>query len=115
MALNKLAIGIRIREIRENIFHETRACFSERCGLKESHIGQIERGEILVSLISLDKIAIATGIDVDYFLYGKGSNKNLNVRKNIDIYLNRSTKDELNMYFKCISTIKNFIYKNNEK
>ena len=111
MALEKLSIGIRIRNVREKIFHETRASFAERCGLKESHVGQIERGEILVSLRSLDKIASATGIDVDYFLYGKGSNKNLDVRKNIDVYLNHSTKDELKMYFKCISSIKSFIYK----
>ena len=113
MALEKLLIGIRIRDVREKIFHETRANFAERCGLKESHVGQIERGEILVSLRSLDRIASATGIDVDYFLYGKGSNKNLDIRKNIDIYLNRSTKDELKMYFKFMSTIKSFLHKNN--
>ena len=65
-------------------------------GLKESHVGQIERGEILISLRSLDKIANATGVDIDFFLYGKNGNKNLDIRKNIDMYLNRSDKDELN-------------------
>ena len=44
-------------------------------GLKESHVGQIERGEILISLRSLDKIANATGVDIDFFLYGKNGNK----------------------------------------
>ena len=110
MALDKLMIGTHIRTIRENIFHETRSCFADRCQLKESHIGQIERGEILVSLVSLDKIASATGTDVDYLLYGKGSNKNLEMRKNIDNYLNHSSKEELKMYFKCISSIKNFVF-----
>ena len=112
MASDKLAIGIRIREIREKTFNETRASFADRCGLKESHVGQIERGEILISLRSLDKIANATGVDIDFFLYGKNGNKNLDIRKNIDIYLNRSGKDELKMYFKCISNIKSFLYKN---
>ena len=111
MALDSLSIGTRIRDVRENQFQETRALFAERCGLKESHIGQIERGEILISLRSLDKISIATGVSIDYYLYGKGSNKNLDVRKNIDIYLNHSSKEELKMYFKFISTIKSFIYK----
>lgn len=81
-------------------------------GLKESHVGQIERGEILISLCSLDKIVIATGVDVDFFLYGKNGNKNLEIRKNIDMYLNHSGKDELKMYFKCISNIKSFLNKN---
>lgn len=69
-------------------------------------------GEILVSLVSLDKIAKSTGTDVDFLLYGKGSNKNLEMRKNIDNYLNHSSKEELKVYFKCISSIKSYFYSN---
>lgn len=112
MALDKLTIGIRIRSIREDRFKETRANFADRCGLKESHIGQIERGEILISLKALDKIVRATGESMDFILYGKDTNKNLQVRKNIDMFLNHSSKDELKMYYECMSSVKKFFYKN---
>ena len=60
MALDKFRIGMRIRYIRE-LFNETRAFFSVRCDLTESHLGQIERGEILPSISALDKIATNCG------------------------------------------------------
>lgn len=34
MALDRLAIGTRIREIREKTFNETRASFADRCRIK---------------------------------------------------------------------------------
>ena len=108
MALDQLLIGTRIREIREKRFGETREQFADRCGLKDTHIGQIERGEILVSLKSLDKIAFATGENIDYILYGKCTNQNLQIRKNIDLCLNHSSKEELKLYFDCISSFRKF-------
>ena len=71
MALDKVIIGSRIKKIREDIFEESRNQFGKRCNLTERHIGQIERGDFLISLQSLDLIASATGLDVDYILYGK--------------------------------------------
>ena len=68
MALDKILIGTRIRKIREEIFEETRERFAKRCDLTERHIGQLERGDFLLSIQTLDKIAIATGIDADYIL-----------------------------------------------
>lgn len=113
MSLNRLQIGVRIRNIRENIYKETRAVFAERCGLTESHMGQIERGVILPSLQALDKICCICGADLNYILYGKKENNN--IRKTLDIYLDRSTNEELKMYFKCIASIKNYCYNIDEK
>ena len=63
MALDKILIGARIRELRELILEETREEFAKRCNLSdERYIGQLERGEFLPSLESLYKIADATGV-----------------------------------------------------
>lgn len=59
MALDKIVIGARVRKIREEFFEESRDKFSKRCNLTERHIGQIERGDFLVSLNALDCISSA--------------------------------------------------------
>lgn len=109
MALDKIIIGARIRRIREEIFEESRDKFGKRCNLTERHIGQIERGDFLISLQSLDMIASATGIDVDYILYGKGENNKLQIRNNLYSIIDKSNKEELKMYYKCICTIKGYV------
>ena len=109
MALDKIVIGARIRKMREEIFEESREKFGRRCNLSERHIGQIERGDFLLSLSSLDMIASSTGIDVDYILYGKGENSKLQIVENLHNIIERSNKEELKMYYKCICVIKNYI------
>ena len=111
MALDKVMIGARIRKIREEIFEESRDKFGKRCDLTERHIGQIERGDFLISLSSLDMIASATGIDTDYILYGKGENNKLQISENLHSFIDRSDKEELKMYYKCICTIKSYMSK----
>lgn len=111
MALDKVLIGSRIRKIREEMFEESREKFAKRCNLTERHIGQVERGDFLISLHSLDKITSAIGIDVDYILYGKGEKNKLNIRDNLNAIMDRSNKEELKMYYKCICTIKEYINK----
>lgn len=113
MDLDKISIGARIRKIREDIYHETRQLFAERCALSENHLGKLERGEILISIATLDKICSRAGIKTDYILYGKCENKHLNIRKTIDNFLDKSSKEELKMYFKFISAIKSFIKTDN--
>lgn len=109
MALDKIAIGARIRKIREEIFEESRDKFGKRCDLTERHIGQIERGDFLVGLNSLDNIVSSTGTDVDYILYGKGENSKLQIRETLHDIIDRSDKEELKMYYKCITTIRSYI------
>lgn len=111
MALDKIIIGNRIRKIREEIFEESRKEFAKRCNLTERHIGQIERGEFLVGLHTLDKISSLTGIDVDYILYGKGENNKLQIKESMQTLIDRADKEELKMYYKCITTIRSYVIK----
>lgn len=111
MGIDRISVGARIRKVREEIFCETRQLFAERCSLSENHLGKLERGEILVSISTLDKICSSSGVTTDYILYGKCKNNHLSIRRTIDNYLDKSTKEELNMYFRFISTIKSFIGK----
>lgn len=108
MALDKVLIGVRIRNIRENIFEESRKDFANRCDLNERYIGQLERGEFLLSLQVLDKISVSTGIDTNYILYGKGKNNNLRIKNNLMEIIENADKEELKVYYKCIVAIKKF-------
>lgn len=111
MALDKVMIGTRIRKIREEFFEESRKDFAKRCNLTERYIGQLERGEFLVSLPTLDKIISATGIDTDFILYGKGENSKLKIKETLETLIDRADKEELKMYYKCITTIKSYVVK----
>lgn len=111
MALDKILIGNRIRKFREETFEESRKEFAIRCNLTERYIGQIERGEFLLSLTNLDKISDATGIDTDYILYGKGENNNLKIKENLTNIIDRADKDEIKAIYKCVSTIKGYLNK----
>lgn len=108
MELDTIKIGTRIRNIREELFHETRLLFAERCGLTENHLGRLERGGLVISISALNKICTATGVSSDYILYGKSENNKLNTRKTIDRYLDHSSKKELKMYFRLISSLKGY-------
>ena len=62
MALDKILIGARIRELREQIIGESREEFAQRCDLgTDRYVGQLERGEFYPSIEVLYKIAYATG------------------------------------------------------
>ena len=115
MSLDKLVIGTRIRKIREEFFEESRVHFAKRCNLTERHIGQLERGDFLISLHSLDKIVSATGIDINYILYGKNDNNKIQIKNNLHHLIDLSDKEELKMYYKCITSIKGYIHKEKKK
>ena len=115
MALDKVMIGARIRKIREEVFNESRDKFGNRCELTERHIGQVERGDFLISLKSLDKITSATGVEADYILYGKGENDKIEVKKNLINIIDKSNHEELNVIYQCITTIRSYINKKNIK
>lgn len=114
MALDKVLIGTRIRKIREELLEESRKDFAKRCDLTERHIGQIERGEFLLQLTTLDKIAVATGADTNYILYGKGENDKLTTKKSLQTIIDTADKEELKMYYKCIATIRGYVNNNNK-
>ena len=113
MVLDKINIGMRIRKVIEENYHETRQIFAERCGISENHLGKLEYGSLMISIVTLNKICTASGANPNYILYGECENKNLKIRKTIDNFLDNSNKQELKMYFKFISTIKSYL--NTEK
>ena len=111
MAIDKLAIGQRVRYIREEIYKETRSDFSYRCSITETHLGQIERGEILASLNALDKIATCTNTEMDFLLYGKKRENEFPVEQHLKKLIENSSEEKLDMYFKCISAIEMYLKK----
>ena len=54
-------------------------------------------------------------MDVDYILYGKTEENKSNLAKTLSNVINRSDKDELRVYYKCICTIKSYINKKNKR
>ena len=111
MALDKVLIGERVRKIREELLGESRSSFAKRCNLTERHVGQIERGEFLISLPTLDNIASATGVDADFILYGKENNNKLKMKETLATLIDIADKDEVQMYYRCITTIKTYVTK----
>ena len=109
MELDKIIIGERVRKLREEVLNETRKEFSKRCGITERHIGQIERGEFLIGLKTLNKIVEVTGVKADYILYGEGINVDTQIKYILDNIINKASEEELNMYYKFITTINTYI------
>jgi len=105
VALDKVIIGERIRKIREETLNESRKNFALKCGLTERYIGQIERGDFLISLKMLDKIATAISIDIDYILYGKAENDKYNTRQALHNIIDKCDKKQVDMFYKCLTTM----------
>ena len=55
--------GRRIRELRERA-RWSQERFAEACGLHRTYIGGIERGERNVSLVNIERIAMALGMPI---------------------------------------------------
>lgn len=111
MAIDKIKVGVRIRNIREINFKETREIFAERLNVSTGYLGKIERGEILISLKLLEKITKIAGVSADYILFENKKEKLSYVRRNINFILDSCTEDELKVYFKVIMTIQGYVLK----
>ena len=111
MGLNKILIGDRIREIRENLLQETRANFAEKCDISERYMSEIERGKTMVNVFVLDKIKTMTGTSCDYILYGECNNQRLQIITNLHYIINTSDIEELQIYYKNICNFKSYMCK----
>lgn len=65
-----LAVGMRIREMREAL-HMTREQFSRLCGISDSFLAAVERGEKSITSRTLYKISTNAHVSVDYLIFGK--------------------------------------------
>ena len=115
MEINLLEVGKRVRQIKEEVFDESRRQFCKRCDLSEKHLATIERGDVQIKLNTLNKIISATGTDANYILYGNNNNKNLQVFTNLQNIMNRSDKEELEMYYKCIVAFRSYMIKKEDE
>lgn len=114
MALDKVLIGERVRKVREEIFEDSRKQFAQRCDLTERYIAQVERGEFIPSIQNLDKIATSTSIEMDYFLYGKSKKTTSYVKEQLHTFIDRCDNAQAKMIFSCLSTMRNYYFKNNK-
>lgn len=112
MALDKVLIEERVRKIREDILGETRKKFAQRCGVSDRYIAQIERGEFVPSIKNLDKIATATSVEMDYILYGKNDKAISHIKEQLYTLIDRCDIEQAQMIFTCLSTMKNYYFKN---
>lgn len=55
--------GRRVRELRQ-LAGLSQERFAERCGLHRTYIGAVERGERNISLVNIERIALALGISI---------------------------------------------------
>lgn len=105
MQLNEddLSIGKRLRCIRERM-GMCREKFSEKIGITDSFLGQIERGERTLSIRTLKKVVKYSGVSSDYLLFGEISNNNT-IQKINNILLSNSnlTSDFLYQIALCSS------------
>ena len=67
--LNNIEVGERIRKIRKQL-KMSREAFAELIDISDIFLGQIERGERSLSIITLASISTSTGVSTDYLLFG---------------------------------------------
>lgn len=67
--LNNIEVGERIRKIRKQL-KMSREAFAELINISDIFLGQIERGERSLSIMTLASISTSTGVSTDYILFG---------------------------------------------
>ena len=101
-------VGERIRTIREG-FHMSREKFSEMIDISEVFLGQIERGERSLSIKTLKKIVIYTGVSSDYILFGNSENNEYTSK--INRILNKCSESTLKYIYELIHSSFSFFKK----
>ncbi len=115
MALDTILIGSRITYIREKMLNENKTTFAERCNLSLRTLASIERGDGLMLLSNLDKISNATGVDVNTILYGETKHRKLKTRDTLHHMIDKADNEELKMYYKCATSIRECFNKKNNR
>ena len=64
------SVGCRIRRVRETL-RMTRDEFSKLCGISESFLAAVERGEKSITSKTLYKISTGSHVSVDYLIFGE--------------------------------------------
>lgn len=108
------AIGQRIRNEREKM-GLSREEFAEIVGLSDYYVGQLERGERQMSLPVMVRIANCLHVSLDYLIFGDSGAEGVNesqcaykagdVRREINLLLDKCSPKEMELFKKLISTI----------
>lgn len=69
----KKEIGIRIRNIRENM-NMTKESFAKLLGISGQYLGTVEHGKSCLSIGKLKILCDITNMSADYILFGKDNN-----------------------------------------
>ena len=94
--INYISIGRRICYYRK-LRRMTQSDFSEKLGVSESYISQVERGITKVSLTRLDLIAEALEIDISLLLSDRVDVKGTVVNPEIFEIINRWPKEQVDL------------------
>lgn len=105
---DNVLVGERIRAIREN-FHMSREKFSEMVDISEVFLGQIERGERSLSIKTLKKIVVYTGVSSDFILFGNSDNNEYTSK--INRILNKCSDSTLKYIYELIHSSFTFFKK----
>ena len=108
---NNIEVGERIRKTRENL-KMNRETFSEIIDISDVFLGQIERGERSLSIKTLCRIVVFTGVSTDYLLFGKDDTNATSQR--INRILEKSS-DNMKEYIYKILTASFSFFKSYEK
>lgn len=104
-----ILIGAKIRELR-NQRGWTQEQLAEKAGFYYTYIGNVERGENNISLLNLQKIAVALKVDVqDLFTYTNQIPTTSTKEKTVHELLEMMLKLKLNDLKKIKTFIKEFI------
>lgn len=106
---NNIEVGERIRRIREEL-KMNRETFSEVINISDVFLGQIERAERSLSLKTLCRIVLFTGVSTDFILFGKNDN-NSTINK-IDRILNKSSDNIISYIYQIITASLSFFKSN---
>ncbi|MCR4430462.1 MAG: helix-turn-helix domain-containing protein [Tepidanaerobacteraceae bacterium] len=108
------AIGQRIRSEREKM-GLSREEFAEIVGLSDYYVGQLERGERQMSLTVMVRIANCLHVSLDYLIFGDSGADGVNesqctykagdVRREINLLLDKCSPKEMELFKKLIRTI----------
>lgn len=97
--------GQRLKELRKKRFL-TQDSLAEAAGLSSKHIGEIERGEVNLTIQSLDQIASALGMKVHELIQCEHEEEVDTLRKLLIDYIAQCPNDEVKLAYKLLVALR---------
>lgn len=97
--------GQRLKELRKKQFL-TQDSLAEAAGLSSKHIGEIERGEVNLTVQSLDQIASALRMKVHELIQCEHEEEVDALRKVLIEYISQCSNDEVKLAYKLMVVLR---------